>query len=72
MTHVLVLSAKVRTNERLWQTLDIGNMFGHAFGLKNSKGLHSKEQDYRKICTTYTSLDLAQNLLSEWLWVPLL
>ena len=36
-THVLILSAKVRRNERLWYTLGIGNMFGPAFGFKNSQ-----------------------------------
>ena len=36
MTHVLVWSVKVRRNERVWQTLDIGNMFGPIFGFKNS------------------------------------
>ena len=36
MTHVLVLSAKVRRNEKLiWQSLDIGNMFGPTPGFKN-------------------------------------
>ena len=34
MTHVMVLSAKVRRNERLWQTVDIGNMCGLNFGFK--------------------------------------
>ena len=34
MAHILVLATKVRRNERLWQTLDIGNMFGPTFGLK--------------------------------------
>ena len=29
------------------------SMFGRAFGLKNSKGLQSKEQDYRKICSPH-------------------
>ena len=37
MTHVLVLSAKGRRNEWLWQTLDIGNMFGPTFGFQNSQ-----------------------------------
>ena len=41
MTHILVLGAKVRRNERLkWAImaiLDIGNMFGPTFGLKNSQ-----------------------------------
>jgi hypothetical protein len=36
MTHVLVLSAKVRRNEWLWQTLDIGNMFKPTFYFKYS------------------------------------
>ena len=36
MTHILVLSAKVRENEHLWQTLDIGNMFEPTFGFKTS------------------------------------
>ena len=31
MTHVLGLSAKVRRNEQLWQTLDICNIFGPNF-----------------------------------------
>ena len=33
MTHAMVLSAKVRTNERLWHTLDIGNMCGQLLAL---------------------------------------
>ena len=37
MTRVVVSSAKVRRNEWLWQTLDIGNMFGATFGFKNSQ-----------------------------------
>ena len=31
MTHVMVLSAKVRRKGRLWYTLDIDNMFGPTF-----------------------------------------
>jgi hypothetical protein len=34
MTHVLVMSAKVRRSERLWHTLDNGNMFGPIFWLQ--------------------------------------
>ena len=34
MTHVLILSAKGRRNEWLWQTLDIGNMFGPTFDFR--------------------------------------
>ena len=37
MTHVLVLSVKVRRNKRLWRTLGIGDMFGLTFGFKNSR-----------------------------------
>ena len=36
MTHVIVLSAKVRRNEWLWQILDIGNMFGSTYSFENS------------------------------------
>ena len=37
------LSVKVRRNEQLWQTLDIGNMLGcHLFGIKNSYPTHEK------------------------------
>jgi hypothetical protein len=49
MTHVLVLSAKLRRSEtgvkheRVGQTLDIGNMFGPTFGLKNSKSFQFSE-----------------------------
>ena len=35
MTHVQVLSAKVRRSERLWVTLDVGDVFGPTFGFKN-------------------------------------
>ena len=34
--HVMVLSAKVRRNERLWQTQDIDYMFGSTLGSKYS------------------------------------
>jgi hypothetical protein len=34
VTSVLVLRVKVRRNEPLWQTLDIGNMFGPTFDFK--------------------------------------
>ena len=34
MTHVPSLSAKVRRNERLWHTLDTGNMLGPNFDFK--------------------------------------
>ena len=37
MTHVMVLSAKVRRNEQLWQTLNITNVFGSTFGFINSQ-----------------------------------
>ena len=37
MTYVLVLSVKVRRNEWLWQTLDVGNMFVPTFGFKTSR-----------------------------------
>ena len=43
MTHVLVLSVEVRRNERLWRTLNIGNMFGPNFGFKNSQSFQFKE-----------------------------
>ena len=42
MTHAKVLSAKVRRNERLWQTLDIGNMFGPNFGFKIPQKINSR------------------------------
>ena len=51
MTHVLVLSAKVRRIEHLWQTLDIDNMFESTFGFKNSQEFHSKEKDYQIFCS---------------------
>ena len=37
MTHALVLSAEMRRNERLRQTLDIDNMFRPTFDFKNSQ-----------------------------------
>jgi hypothetical protein len=37
MIHVMVLSARVRRNEKVWQTRDIDNMFGSTFGSKNSQ-----------------------------------
>ena len=37
MTHVLVSSTKVRGNEQLWHTLDIGNIFGPIYGFKKSQ-----------------------------------
>ena len=43
MTHAMVLSAKVRRNEQLWHTLDIGGMCGPTFGFKNSKYFQIKE-----------------------------
>ena len=36
MTYVLVLSAKVRRNEWLWQALDVGNVCGPTFGYEIS------------------------------------
>ena len=36
MTHVLDLSAKMRRNEQLQHTLNIGNMFKPTFDFKNS------------------------------------
>ena len=44
MTHVLVMNAKLMRNEQLWQTLDIGNMFGSTFGFKlhNDFAQHNK------------------------------
>ena len=36
MTHVLVLSGKVRRIEWLWRTLNIGNMFGPSSGFTKS------------------------------------
>jgi hypothetical protein len=43
----MVLCAKIRRissqNEQLWQTLDIGNVFGPTFGFKNSKIFQFKE-----------------------------
>lgn len=36
MTHVFGLSIKIRRNERLWQTPDIGNMVGSNSSFKNS------------------------------------
>ena len=35
MTHVFVVIAKVRKNERLWHTLNMGDMCG-----PNSRGAH--------------------------------
>ena len=37
MTYIPAWSAKVRRNERLWQTLDIDNMLGPTFDFKNSQ-----------------------------------
>ena len=85
MTCVLVLSAKMRRNERLWQTTYIGNMFGQYLS-PNSHKFKFKEYYYQKNCTPsnsylathftfplpYTPLNLVQNLLCDQLWVPLL
>ena len=69
MTHVLVLSAKVRRNEPLWHTLDIGIMFGSTFGFKDYRKLCNPPHFYLptrgKFAPPYTSLDLAQSLLSD-------
>ena len=43
ITHVMVLSAKVRRNEWIWYNLDIHNMLGPTFGLKNSQFFQYKE-----------------------------
>ena len=48
MTHVQVLSAKVRKNEWLLHNLDIGNMFGPTFGFQQSQVISLKELNYQK------------------------
>ena len=83
MIRVLVLSAKVRRNERLWHTLDIGNMFRSTSGLKifNSRNKFIEQSTIlfisiilhmNSFALPSTSLELAQSFLSDWLWVPLL
>ncbi len=83
MTHVMSLSAKMRRNERLWQTLDIGNMFKPTFGFKksqlnneitkkNSSPLHFYFPRQDTPTPPYTSPCLVHNLLSDRLWAPLL
>ena len=61
-------------------------MFEPTFGFKNSQYSQFKEYNYRKICNPphfylptqekfalpHTSQDLAENLSSDQLWVPLL
>ena len=78
MTHVLVLSAKLRRNERLWQTMDIGNMLGPTFDFKH---FHLRNKITNKIavlmififlhneknCTSLYFYMFATNLLSGWL-----
>ena len=49
MTHILGLGAKVRRNEWLWWTLEIGNMSGPTFGFKNLQDdFKFKEKNYHK------------------------
>ena len=43
MTSVMLLSAKVRRNKWLRQTLDIGNMRGPIFGFKHSRNKTTKK-----------------------------
>jgi hypothetical protein len=57
MTHVLVLSAKMG-NEQLWHTLDIGNMFGPTFGLKNSQYFNLRNEITNKFVVLMISIFL--------------
>ena len=50
MTYILILSAKLRRNERLEHTLDIGNMIMPTFGFKHSQKIQVKHQSYSNIC----------------------
>ena len=49
MTHVMVLSAKVRRNERLWQTLDIGNVFGPTLASRFHRNFNLRNNTTKKI-----------------------
>jgi hypothetical protein len=71
-------------NEQLCQTLDIGNMFGQLFlqniivipiqGIKLPKNCnpHDSYLLIQEFAPPYVSPNLAQNLLSDQLWAPLL
>ena len=86
MIHVMVLSAKVRRNEKLRLTLDISVIFGSIFGfnIHNLFNLRNETTDkiaihfisniflHQKITPPYTSPYLSQNLLNDWLWGLLL
>ena len=72
-------------NERSLWSLDIRILFGLTFGLKKSYKYQFKELNHPKFCSPldfylptwetfappFTSLDLAQNLSSDWFGTPL-
>ena len=80
MTHIMVLSAKVRRNERSCQTLDSGNMSRPTFSLiKNHdfSNLKTKFTDY--VADLLISIFLHGKKLhhlillsSNWLWAHVL
>ena len=51
MTHVMGLGATMKTNECLWQSLDIGNMCEPNVGSKNSQ--HIQFKDLIQFCMFY-------------------
>ena len=73
-------------NERLWQTLDIGNMFvptlaskiHNNFNIRNNIMVFFRNpldfylSMWEEFALPYTSQGLANNLLSDWICVPLL
>ena len=48
MTHVPSFNAKVKRNEQLLATLEIGNMYWPTFNFKNSPKFQCKELNYQK------------------------
>ena len=56
MTHVMILSAKVSRNERLWHTIDIGSMFEPTFGFKFHNHFKLKNKITKKFVVLLISM----------------
>ena len=58
MTHLLVLSAKVRRNDLLWHALDISNVFGPTSSFKHSQTFNMRNKITKQFASLLISIFL--------------